>query len=562
MAAEQDLTPAITRSAGDMASRDAAFVKTGVANEEQQKSGFSGLSSQIAKNKGLDSSPGQGVQSIFNDFYVVKQTIGNYPVLETDEPQDAEGKKNFRGTSFKDLIVNPAGARIYKAADFVYCARHGMPINRMITLRRFAYPVLNDITDPHEQPDPDIARLVTYMDANTNPIMDLLKFSWKLKWEEMNSKIENLNGQLHGDQSGMDGFMGSILQYLDPVAANNAFVGEHQLAYDPYADTSKIYGPKDSIAKTTLRDVGLETEMEFQITFDYELRSINGVNQKRAFIDLLANILACTYNDGEFWGGARYWTGKRPAWNLMNKLRMTSPRDFNDFLAKGQESIRKVISTFSTNGGQAALDILAQVASNALLASFGKMLDKFGRVSIPQFNSLLCGEPTGSWHLTFGNPLNPIMSIGNLILTNTEFGFDTNEMSYDDLPEKFHVTCTLKTGMPLDRSGVEQIFNVSPGRIYWTPSKIVGVETSGGTSKTAKQFGDYGASAINNVMDQVFKFLDNKPSGLSKFAANVANNMSQTNMSPSSESTATNSLIEEQNRINAQLAATGGFTPN
>jgi hypothetical protein len=37
--------------------------------------------------------------------------------------------------------------------------------------------------------------------------------------------------------------------------------------------------------------------------------------------------------------------------------------------------------------------------------------------SIEGMRALLTGEPVGNWHLTVGNPLNPMMVIGNLICT-------------------------------------------------------------------------------------------------------------------------------------------------
>jgi len=35
--------------------------------------------------------------------------------------------------------------------------------------------------------------------------------------------------------------------------------------------------------------------------------------------------------------------------------------------------------------------------------------------TIRNMHSLLTGDPVGEWHLTVGNPLNPIMIVGNLI---------------------------------------------------------------------------------------------------------------------------------------------------
>ena len=69
-------------------------------------------------------------------------------------------------------------------------------------------------------------------------------------------------------------------------------------------DNNKTYGPIDVIAKTNIRDRGLEFEQTITLEFDYELRSYDGINGKAAMLDLLGNILAVTYSMGTFWGGS------------------------------------------------------------------------------------------------------------------------------------------------------------------------------------------------------------------------------------------------------------------
>jgi hypothetical protein len=50
----------------------------------------------------------------------------------------------------------------------------------------------------------------------------------------------------------------------------------------------------------------------------------------------------------------------------------------------------------------------------------GMFKNQLGRPAMYAFNSLLTGEAIGPWHLTIGNPRNPIMSMGNMILMGSD----------------------------------------------------------------------------------------------------------------------------------------------
>lgn len=84
---------------------------------------------------------------------------------------------------------------------------------------------------------------------------------------------------------------------------------------------------------------------------------------------------------------------------------------------------------------------------------------------ITGMKALLTGEPVGEWHLTVGNPLNPIAMIGNLIVDNCEVTF-SDELGPDDFPIGFTAKITLKHGMGRDKDAVESMFNRGTGRIY------------------------------------------------------------------------------------------------
>lgn len=83
--------------------------------------------------------------------------------------------------------------------------------------------------------------------------------------------------------------------------------------------------------------------------------------------------------------------------------------------------------------------------------------------------AFLTGDSTGSWHVTIGNPLNPIAVIGNLTCTSSDFEFD-GPLGYEDFPSKLKVTVNLKPGRYRDKGDIESMFNAGRGRIYLTPS--------------------------------------------------------------------------------------------
>lgn len=452
--------------------------------------------------------------SIFNDYNVISFNRGNYPLMEKD--QGSTDIIYSKATAI-DLINNPRGASIYMPRDFLLCARYGLPINRMITLRRFPYPAPDNIFDITSGQDdmnngatePDVARLVTYMDQDVNKISDILKFSYKLNWTELDAKTETVGaGNLTGDAEGIGGWMKNFAMFLDDgTLSRNRLMGPEQLDYDPTRDSNRIHGPTDSLARTWVRDVGIKSDIKFEIVFDYELRSINGVNQKMMFIDLLANILACTWNDAKFWGGSRVWVGKRPS-SWMKKLSWLNATSAEQLINSATTAAKEAIKQLSTKEG--ALETLKKIAQNGLNLALGKLLDKVGRPSMMMMNSLLKGDPIGDWHLTIGNPLNPIMTIGNLRLTNSEISFG-DRLGYDDFPTTLQVTCTLEQGLDRDRAAMESMFNQGYSRIYWTPSSVMRRKGSvvsglGGNNTKADTFGEFDESSVMRGMQQQTEF--------------------------------------------------------
>jgi len=79
--------------------------------------------------------------------------------------------------------------------------------------------------------------------------------------------------------------------------------------------------------------------------------------------------------------------------------------------------------------------------------------------------AFLTGESTGQWHLTVGNPLNPIAVIGNLGCTKADFSFE-GPLGYEDFPTILKVVVELQPNRPRDKADIESMFNAGKGRLY------------------------------------------------------------------------------------------------
>jgi hypothetical protein len=97
-------------------------------------------------------------------------------------------------------------------------------------------------------------------------------------------------------------------------------------------------------------------------------------------------------------------------------------------------------------------------------AGFAMLKNKLGRPAIYAINSILSGAPVGLWHVTIGNPRNPIFSMGNLILTNAQISH-SGPLGIDDFPTELKVKVTLTHGQPRDVSGIENMYTCGQGDI-------------------------------------------------------------------------------------------------
>ena len=453
----------------------------------------------------------EGYWSLFNAWSLLKWRGTPF---HSDSPAAEYYNKPslFAGTDAENVLSrNPTATKIieytkatggkayrYEYADFALAKYYGKISNDyLLTLRRFPMPVEDDILhirsldasgQPFDKVTPDLARAVTWMsEAAGNKLEDILKFKVSTTWTEVESQLQEINGGGGARGGKLGGFInGSGLASSIYGAANgmNAVQTENaKSGFDATKGTypNHVFGPVNVIKKVAVRGQGLDFSQDIKLVFEYDLRQLKGVNPRVAFLDLMANLLVLTYNNGNFWGGAvRYTGGGGGKFNKpFGDISKIKSGDFGGFLSGLVGSAMKGIGNIASDISQNGL-MGSKLGNNLIGGSLMKMFNT------PQggeaVNALLTGDATGQYHLTVGNPLNPIAVIGNLYCASADFQF-SGELSYDGFPTQLKVEVELKHARPRDKSDIESMFNGGRGRLYLAPKGGVdagegGVEVS------------------------------------------------------------------------------------
>lgn len=437
----------------------------------------------------------------------------------------------------------------YKYADFMYCKDLGkISNNHMITLRKFAFPVGDNIfrstvttTAGDGKDDPmssvgDVGRMITWFDTDDNKLSDIMSYEYEASWKKLDAKIQQLDSQ--EDDEGR-GIAGKIINNLSPgynlqtakgtntggllgQLMNSMGIGAstHEYQHNDVAlgrnyDNNKVYSPKDTIQDTHIYEGKLTFKHEFTLNFSYKLRAYDNINPKSAFLDLLGNILTVTYRKGTFWGGRSEVLGAKPnkaGWQKYNNILkglsdaggdlwknifhlegantdsiLGALSQFNGALLDIVKGAGLDIGSMANNALQSAKDFLsgnmtasevgdkvkngAQKAAKGVQklnlgqAMMGSINNKLGRPALYAFDSLLTGAKVGLWHVTIGNPKNPIATFGNLILTNAKITH-SGPLGFDDFPTELHVSVTLKHAMSRDATEISKMYTKGQNGIY------------------------------------------------------------------------------------------------
>ena len=437
----------------------------------------------------------------------------------------------------------------YKYADFMYCKDLGkISNNHMITLRKFAFPVGDNIfrssvttTADEGKNDPmssvgDVGRMITWFDTDDNKLSDIMSYEYEASWKKLDAKIQQLDSQeddegrgiagkiinnlspgynlqsAHGINSG--GLLGKLMNSMGIGASTHEYQ-HNDVALGRNYDNNKVYTPRDTIWDTHIYEGKLTFKHEFTLNFSYKLRAYDNINPKSAFLDLLGNILTVTYRKGTFWGGRSEVLGAKPnkaGWQKYNNIlkglsdaggdlwknifhlegantdsMLGALSQFNGALLDIVKGAGLDIGSMANNALQSAKDFLsgnmtasevgdkikngAQKAAKGVQklnlgqAMMGSINNKLGRPALYAFDSLLTGAKVGLWHVTIGNPKNPIATFGNLILTNAKITH-SGPLGFDDFPTDLHVSVSLKHAMSRDATEISKMYTKGQNGIY------------------------------------------------------------------------------------------------
>lgn len=436
---------------------------------------------------------------------------------------------------------DPYGLARYKMQDFIYLKYYNqIPNNYMVTLRRYTRPCQDhmfgldmpaeEVANMNNYPTDyfALATAVTYMGEKTgNKLSDILKFDYGANWEDREGKVESLQNPDGGlaaqmknraniSDEAMRGemriggsssttaqmkslWMMSAMAQGKGKSVSDVLASQHQYEGNTFNARygEQLYGDINVVNKVKLRSRGLTYSNNFTLTFEYSLKSLKCVNPRIAMMDILSNFLILTGNYGSFWGGETIFYGNRsiaPQYGDPNLLRQGKYGEYIKSLAGDvREGFRKITQMDAiTSAGDFIKGLwngLKTVGSGFLQGLVGNLLG--GNIGVAgegqAVPALLSGNPSGFWHVTVGNPLDPIAMMGNMAVTKTSVQFG-DALGYDDFPTEIKFTVDLEHCMPRDNAHIENMFNGAKGRFY--------AFTNGDIEKTYRSI-----NSMNNFQD-------------------------------------------------------------
>jgi len=259
---------------------------------------------------------------------------------------------NFASTPTTSALISwgkgdPYGRTPYQFSDFVF-AKYWKKIenNRLITLRRYAAPILDNMKFPGMISEslasgdisgvdstttgkedegsvipknivfPPMATAVTYFGGETgNTLSSILKFTTGVPWEDVKAEVWTPTTEnVPDNKAGAGSLYGGIAKFgemLNVAGGNfdlNMVQADGALPPDPYNDgpyENRILGPVNRIDSVKKRKAGLNYENAgLELVFEYVARPVGGINPKAVLLDILGNFLVIGSASAVFFGGA------------------------------------------------------------------------------------------------------------------------------------------------------------------------------------------------------------------------------------------------------------------
>lgn len=514
----------------------------------------------LPKSLFYDAATSDGVYRGLFAYYVLGRGM-NYSLTEQNKYLKKVTPQVSRNPTAKQIISTVTGnskepryldpnspyrGQVYNVKDFIFCKYYGIiPNNRMLTLRRFAYPTLdslkvlaNDnvgdfVVGPDGKPvyqkkkieglekiqdrqnkyntSLPLCQLVTYFGGDTgNSLNTIIGINTGLNFsmESQSSLIEENTGDpglmnspygdliksaiTSGDGNGLsdtnidqlDKLTGTLLTPERNQSKLQRALLEQAVAADGPL-SKKIFVNVNTVEKMMVRKQGfLGGTDEFTINFHYTLSSAGEVNSRLLFLDLMTNILSMGSDYGQFLapeirlnqtnlgmgfpGGPEGYA--QSITDPMAYIRTIVSKMFSKGEVDRQYEAEKKMSDEMTELANSVKNFISDPSkgidpNSKLYKSLSVMISDLFLKKVYYSPIMLSGYPVGEWHLTVGNPLNPIAMIGNLVCKGVKISFN-DELGPDDFPTEMTAVISLAPGRQRHRGDYESYFNRGKGRLY------------------------------------------------------------------------------------------------
>lgn len=403
---------------------------------------------------------------------------------------------------------NSARALKLRPADLAYLTDLGVyPLNRLIILRRFpdGTVVPGNLSEwGNDGPEP-IATIIGWAKEGSN---ELFSFGFSESWINQTNTIDKVFAEIMQKEFGFN------TEKITPQQGWSqgflwGFLNESGLSQYDWNEVPQ--GDPNVLKTAKMRDIvnqGLETTFSLTVETEYEQKFISDIDPSKAMVDIINNLTRFGTSDMKYY--LRVDPNTMPS--LLAALNSTGTDDIKtkwvDFIKKmatafftgiknsidtAKEQIIGATNVSSGDGSSGSSSTSGSDGSSGSSGTSSKPLkieiptivSSEGLLNLGNFiiNTLLAGSimkyvwplkgslammtglPTTPWHITIGNPYQPVLSLNNIVVDGVTIKPNT-EMGFGDMPTKIKTSVNVSLGRPLGKQEIDRAFNNSYRRIY------------------------------------------------------------------------------------------------
>jgi hypothetical protein len=225
---------------------------------------------------------------------------------------------------------------------------------------------------------------------------------------------------------------------------------------------------------------GLKGQFSVKMVVEYEQKYIFGIDPTIVYYSILANVLAFGSSNSTFQLSGKF---NNDASSFFDKLGNGDINSLNDAITSLIDAVNRTLGALGSvisdifsgkdaaeaktadskkeNKTESKSGIFSGVLG-ALAKGIGSIINKY-KIKLLGVITSLTGAPSGTYHVTVGNPFCPLISCGDMYVDNIELELGTR-LAYNDLPSTIKVTFDLKSARNLGAQEIYQRFNSGKAR--------------------------------------------------------------------------------------------------